>query len=329
MRRVVRAAAIALVAPVALVVGGGCHKEPPSAVVDDAGAAPSASADVSTDQRVLARVGAKTITVADYAAALQNMDEFDRVRYSAAARRRELLDDMIDVKLLADEARERGYDKDPIAEQETREILRDAILRKAWGTVPAPNEIPEGEVRAYFDAHSADFHDPERRRAGAIVVPTEAAATTVLGSALKATPVEWGQLVRAKSVDPQAKADVAVDLAGDFGFVSPPGDPRGTNERIPEPVRAAVFEIAKVGDVLPRVVSGAGQYYVVKYEGRSEAHDRSFQDAERSIRVKLAQDKRRAAEDALLADLRKQYPVQVDEGALSQVKVSLPDAGRD
>jgi peptidyl-prolyl cis-trans isomerase C len=299
--------------------------------VDDAGvgAAPSASADALTDQRVLARVGAKTITVADYAAALQNMDEFDRVRYSAAARRRELLDDMIDVKLLADEARDRGYDKDPIAEQETREILRDAILRKARDSAPAPNEIPEGEVRAYFDAHGADFHDPERRRVGAIVAATEAAATAVLGAALQATPVEWGQLVRAKSVDPQAKADVAVDLAGDFGFVSPPGDPRGNNERIPEPVRAAVFEIAKVGDVLPRVVSSGGQYYVVKYEGRSAAHDRSFQDAERSVRVKLAQDKRRAAEDALLAELRKQYPVQVDEGALSQVKVSLPDAGRD
>jgi peptidyl-prolyl cis-trans isomerase C len=324
MRRVVGASGVAL----ALVgAGAACRNAPPVAVVDDSGATPAPSA--SADLRVLARVGARTITVADYVAALQNMDEFDRVRYSAPARRRELLDDMIDVKLLADEARERGYDKDPIAEQETREILRDAVLRKARDTAPAPNEVPEGEVRAYFEAHKGDFHDPERRRVGAMVLSSEGAASAALAAALKATPVEWGQLVRARSVDPQAKADVAVDLAGDFGFVSPPGDPRGTNERIPDDVRAAVFEIAKVGDVLPRVVPARGQYYVVKYEGRSEAHDRSFQDAERSIRVKLAQDKRRAAEDALLDDLRKQYPVQIDEGALSQVKVSLPDAGRD
>jgi parvulin-like peptidyl-prolyl isomerase len=151
----------------------------------------------------------------------------------------------------------------------------------------------------------------------------------VLASALKATPVVWGELVRSKSVDPQAKADIAVDLAGDFGFVSPPGDPRGANERIPDEVRAAVFEVAKVGDVLPRVVPSNHRYYVVKYEGRSEAHDRSLQDAERSIRVKLAQDKRRAAEDALIDDLRKQYPVHIDEAALAQVKVALPDAGRD
>jgi len=322
MRRVVEAAAIALVAVGAV---GACRNAAPSAGADGGGAEPAPAS--SADERVLARVGGKTITVADYVAALQNMDEFDRVRYSAPARRRELLDELIDVKLLADEARERGYDKDPIAEQETREILRDAVLRKARDTAPAPNDIPENEVRAYFDAHKADFHDPERRRVGAIVLQGEAAASLVLAAALKATPVEWGELVRAKSFDSQAKADVALDLAGDFGFVSPPGDPRGANARIPDEVRAAVFEVAKVGDVLPRVVPSEHRYYVVKYEGRSEAHDRSLQDAERSIRVKLAQDRRRAAEDALIDDLRKQYPVRIDEAALAQVKVALPDAG--
>jgi peptidyl-prolyl cis-trans isomerase C len=327
MRRVAGIAAVAVVALVAPVLAAGCRKETPAASTGDAGPAPAGAA--SADQRVLARVGTTTITVADYVAALQDMDEFDRVRYMAPARRRELLDEMIDIKLLADEARDRGYDKDPIAQQETREILRDAVLRKARDTAPAPNDIPEGEVRAYFDAHRADFHDPERRRAGAIVLASESAATAALASALKASPVEWGELVRSKSVDPQAKADVPVDLAGDLGFVSPPGDPRGTNDRIPDEVRAAVFEAGKVGDVVPRVVPSGHQYYVVKYEGRSDAHDRSFQDAERSVRVKLAQDKRRAAEDALIEQLRKQYPVSVDEGALSQVKVTLADAGHD
>jgi hypothetical protein len=303
--------------------GGACRKDTSQAPAGDAGqvAAPAGSAD----ERVLVRIGKTTITVADYAAALQGMDEFDRVRYSAPARRRELLDEMIDVRLLADEARDRGYDKDPIAQEEVRQILRDAVLRKARDTAPAPNDIPEGEVRAYFDAHKADFHDPERRRVSAIVLGSDAAAAAVLASAVKATPVEWGELVRARSTDAQAKADVPLDLAGDFGFVSPPGDPRGTNDRIPEEVRAAVFEAGKVGDVVPRVVPAGPRYFVVKYAGRSDAHDRSFQDAERSVRVKLTQDKRRAAEDALLDDLRKKYPVTIDEGALSQVKV--PDAG--
>jgi peptidyl-prolyl cis-trans isomerase C len=288
--------------------------------------------------QVLAHVGDRTITLGDYVAALQHMDQFDRIRYSAPARRRELLGEMIDVMLLADEAREKGYDKDPATQQEVREILRDALLKKAREGVPAPEDIAAPEVQAYFDAHRADFHDPERRRVSAIVLPTAGAAAPVLAAAAKATPSQWGELVRAKSIDERGGAaarpskpelEGPVDLAGDLGFVSPPGDPRGTNVRVPEEVRAAVFEIGNVGDVLPRVVSAGGKFYVVKLESKAEGRDRTLQDAERSIRVKLSQDKARAAEDALLEELRKQYPVQIDEAALAQVKVdvSRTDAG--
>jgi peptidyl-prolyl cis-trans isomerase C len=289
--------------------------------------------------QVLARVGEHTITLGDYAAAVQHMDQFDRIRYSAPARRRELLSEMIDVVLLADEAREKGYDKDPIAEQEVREILRDALLEKAREGSPAPNEVPAPEVQAYFDEHKADFHDPERRRVSAVVLATPGAASAVLEAAEKATPAQWGELVRTRSVDPQSKSEGPVDLAGDFGFVSPPGDPRGVNARIPEEVRVAAFEIGasgatgvagqtgqtgQTGPVLPRVVPAAGKFYVVKLESKTEARDRTLPEAERSIRVKLAQDKVRAREEALLEQLRKQFPVEIDEAALAQVKVDVP-----
>jgi hypothetical protein len=233
---------------------------------------------------------------------------------------------MIDVMLLADEAREKGYDKDPITQQEIREILRDAMLKKAREGAPAPNDIPEEEVRAYYDAHKADFHDPERRRASAIVLAggAEAAAGATLEAAKKADAAQWGELVRARSVDPQARANVPLDLEGDLGFVSPPGDPRGANPRVPDEVRAALFEVPKVGDVLGRVVKAGGKLYVVKLASKTEPRDRPLQEAERTIRVKLAQDKIHAKEDALLDELRAQYPVKIDEAALGQVVVQLP-----
>ena len=304
---------------------------PSSAEPVEAGAerGPLSSAEAS---QVLARVGDRTITLGDYVAALEHMDQFDRIRYSAPARRRELLGEMIDVMLLAEEARDKGYDKDPATQQEVREILRDALLKKAREGSPAPGDIPAPEVQAYFDAHRGDFHDPERRRVSAIVLATPAAAAGVLDAAAKATPSQWGELVRSKSLNAQAgsrpqskpEGEGPLDLAGDLGFVSPPGDSRGVNVRVPEEVRAAVFEIANIGDVLGRVVPAGGKFYVVKLEGKTEPRDRTLQDAERSIRVKLAQDKARSAEEALVDELRKQYPVAIDEAALAQVKVDVP-----
>ena len=107
---------------------------------------------------------------------------------------------MIDVMLLADEARARGYDREPATEEQVREILRDAMLKKAREGAPTPNQVPADEVRAYFDAHRADFHDPERRRLSAIVLASEAAAAPTLQAALRASPTEWGELVRSRSI---------------------------------------------------------------------------------------------------------------------------------
>jgi DNA-directed RNA polymerase subunit F len=329
-----RVSTTALVAALVAVAANGCHHPTPSVDVDAGATAPAAATGAGDPGQVLARVGARTITLGDYEAALEHMDQFDRLRYRAPERRRELLDEMIDVALLADEARDRGYDHDPETQEELRQILRDAVLQTVRDGAPAPNDIPEADVRAYYEAHRADFRDPERRRVSAIVLGTEAAASSALAAAvaLPAASTAWGDLVRSRSIDANARADVPGDLAGDFGFVNAPGQgegDRGANPRVPDEVRSAVFDVARVGDVLPRVVKvtapGGARFFVVKLAAKSDAHDRTLQDAERSIRVKLAQDALRAREAALIDDLRKQFPVVIDEAALSRVHVG--DAG--
>ncbi len=320
--------------------GAAACKPPPSSAAgssDGAAAGPATHVEGPGDSaQVLARVGERTITLGDYVAALEHMDQFDRLRYQAPERRKDLLREMIDVMLLADEARDRGYDKDPVTEQEVREIVRDAVLKKARQAAPAPNDIAADEVSAYYEHHKADFHDPERRRVSAIVLPNASAAASALDAAQKVvdggSTGSWGDLVRTRSIESQAKANVPLDLAGDLGFVNPPDDAHGVNARVPDEVRAAVFEVTHVGDVLSRVVKaaspdGGAQFYVVKLAARVDGHDRTLQEAERSIRVKLAQDKANASEAQLIDDLRKQYPVIVDEAALARVRVDA--AGLD
>jgi len=276
--------------------------------------------------QVLARVGDRTITLGDYAAALEHMDQFDRLRFMSAERRKELLDEMISVELLAQEAVAKGYDKDPLAQQEARAILRDAMLAEARKNAPTPADVPEQEVRAWFDAHRAEYKDPERRRISVIVVRDESAARRVL-AAVKAAPLSaerWGELVREYSVDAQARADVPLGFAGDFGIVSPPGDARGETGRVPEAVRAAVFALAQVGDVLEQPVEADGRLFIARLTQTLPARERTYEEAERSIRVLLAQEKVRGRETELLAELRKSMKVEIDEAALASVAVRAP-----
>src|SRR5580698_11506370 len=105
MRQAVRAAAMGLVTLVtaaAMLVCQSCRK--PTSEQADAGAAMGGLTPEQSSQ-VLARVGDRTLTVGHYVAALEHMDQFDRMRYQSTERRKELLGEMIDVMLLADEAR--------------------------------------------------------------------------------------------------------------------------------------------------------------------------------------------------------------------------------
>jgi parvulin-like peptidyl-prolyl isomerase len=285
---------------------------------------------------VVAKVGDREITLGEFAATLENMDQFDRLRYQTPERRKDLLEQIVTVELLAAEARARGLDKEPETVEALRQVLRDAILHDLRRAAPAPAEIPEAEVRAYYEAHKADFEEPERRRVAHIAVKDKPKADKLLTDARKATPAQFGQLALEHSLDSPGKGYKGpVEMLGDLGIVGPPGDARGDNPRVPPELRAAAFQITKLGDVLDRLVQTAdGTFHVVRLVGKTDAHTRSYAEAERTIRITILQRGIAEREAALEAELRKQFPVQIDEEALGRVKLpfdpaATADAGVD
>jgi peptidyl-prolyl cis-trans isomerase C len=304
----------------------GCHKKA------DAGSTPASSASGAASQaprsltpeqaqQVLARVGDRTITLGDYAAALERMDTFERLRYQSPDRRRLLLNEMIELELLAQEAKRRGLDKQPETQERIRQMLRDELLRDVRKGAPSPADVPEADVRKYYDEHKADFAEPERRRVAHIAVTSASEAKQLIAKAQGASNADWGKLVSQSSLDKGNKAlgPAPAELAGDLGIVGPPGHPRGANPRVPEALRAAVFKIEKVGGVLPEPVADGGSFHVVRLSSRSDARERSFEEAERTIRVTLVQAELKEREAKLEAELKNKYPVTIDDAALAKV----------
>jgi peptidyl-prolyl cis-trans isomerase C len=322
---------VLLMLPVMLALG--CKTNPSSSSAPSA--TPSASARLSSAGlspelvgRVLAKVGTHEITLGEYAATLERMDPFERLRYQSPDRRKQLLDELVDLELLAEEAQRRGLDKQPETQERVRQMLRDELLAEVRASVPAPNDISEADARRYYDEHRDDFREPERRRLAHIALGSEAEAKSVLEKALTATPAEWGKLVEAKSKDAHSKPSSSLppELAGDLGIVGPPGHLRGENPNVPEPLRAAAFEIEKLGGVLPRPVAAAGAFHVLRLTGKTDARDRTFVDAERSIRVALVQERIRNREAELELELKKKYPVMIDEAQLAKIPVPASSA---
>lgn len=271
--------------------------------------------------KVLARVGDRTITLGDYAAALDRMDRFERLRYQTPDRRKQLLEEMIDVELMAREAERRGLAERPETQELVRQILRDEVLRDLREHQPKLEEIAASDVRAYYEAHRADFKEPERRRISVISAPNRGIAERVLAEARDADASRWGELVKRYSA--QKPEDPALapppELAGDVGLVTPPSWGKPDNPRVGAAVRAAAFEIERVGAVLGRVVQDGDFQYVVRLTGKNAPRDRSLEEAERTIRVRLVEETMRAAEARLDQELRMRFPVQINEAALATV----------
>jgi DNA-directed RNA polymerase subunit F len=311
-------------------IAGACHqKHATPAAPSESASAGAGKLTPELAKQVLAKVGEREITLGEYAETLERMDPFERLRYQSPDRRRQLLNEIIQVELLAEEAKRRGLDKQPETQERLRQMLKEELLRDLRSRMPAPNDIPEAEVHAYFDAHHDEFKEPERRRVSHIVVATEAQAKKALQTALGASASDWGKLVAEVSLDkpPQSSVPQPLELAGDLGIVGPPGHPRGSNPRVPEALRAAVFEIPQLGGVLDHVVPDGGKFHIVRMTGRTEARDRSYQDAERTIRVAIVQERIRAREEQLEQELKQRYPVTIDDQALAQAKVPEADAG--
>jgi len=307
-------------AAAALLVGCGESKQQ---TTSDAGA-PAFGLTAEQSARVLAKVGDRVITLGDFGRTLERMDQFDRLRYQSKERRRELLGELVDVELLAQEARRRGLDKEPDVQDAIRQLLREAMLAQTRQGLPTPADISAEEVRKYFEANADKFNEPERRRVSAIVLKSRADAEKALEAAKKAADASaWGELFHKHSVTaPRERGPNApLDLAGDLGIVGPPDDARGANPQVPEPVRAAVFRIDTIGAVAGEIVEADGKFYVVRMSGRTAGHKRTLAEADRSIRVALLQQKMQERERALEGELKQKFKVEVDEAALSSVQL--------
>ncbi|HEX4339368.1 MAG TPA: peptidyl-prolyl cis-trans isomerase [Polyangiaceae bacterium] len=309
---------------VALISTPACHRDAPAG-----GGTPATSSSVSgalpadLSVRVLAKVGDRTITLGDYVAVLDGMDRIERARYQTPDRREQLLKELVDVELLSKEAERRGLADRPEARELERQILRDEVLAEIRSKQPPLEQIPAGDVRAYYDSHRADFKEPERRRISHIVVRDAVTAEHVLASARGTTAKQWGELVRKSSLEKPA-ADLPDELVGDLGLVTPPSFGKNDNARVPEPLRAAAFEIEKAGDVLGHVVQSSG-FHVLRLTAESAARDRSLEDADRTIRVLIAQQHLHTAEATFEKELRARFPVKIDEAALAKIAVPAPE----
>lgn len=315
---------ISLSAGASIAIGCGDDGDPeatPTTTPEDDGTWPRHGLTREQAAEVVAKVGDTTITVGEVAEALAEQSPYLRARFNSPERRREFLDNLVRFELLAQEAERRGLSKSPEVERTRKQMMIQQLLRERVEDVITLSSVTDDEIRAYYEANTAEFNKPEQVRASHIFIRDRAKAERVLREIL-ARPDDillFRRLAEENDEDPETSQG---SRRGDLRFFSRDGS-REDAAPVPTEVAEAAFGIAEIGGLHPTLVRAGEGYHIVKLTGRRAALSRSLEESRRPIQNRLWRERRERAVEDLVARLRTEANVNENVAALESVQIDL------
>jgi hypothetical protein len=267
------------------------------------------------------------ITVEELNKMLAGMPPTVRLRYQSPAQKKELIERLARMDLLARESVARGHASDPDVVETLKNVLAQKLLKEEGEKALSP---PDEELQAWYDSHGSDYTRPETWRVSTLFLaapesnPAKVASQTakadkLLAQAQKLKPDDFagfGLLVKANSDDP-SKA-----LEGDLRALTVT---ELTNRYGPE-VAKAVQGLQKPGD-LSGVVHARTGLHLLKLRVHTPATQASFAEVKGQIRTRLTTERRNQAFDKFVSDLKTKANFTLDEAALAKVLVDANQKG--
>ncbi len=268
---------------------------------------------------VVAKVGDRTITVGDITEQINKLSPYIRRRWAAPEKRKEFLDNLIRMELLAQEAEREGLGKNnPEVDRVVDQVMIRLMIQNDLEKELIPTSIDEETLKAEYEKEKDKYLRPAQIRASHIVVKTKAEAEKVL-AALKEHPTDsrvFRDAVSAHSIDEASKTQ-----GGDLGYFSETGERSGDEAAVDKAVAAAAWKLEKVGDMTPEPVQSGAGFEIIKLTNKRAKLERSFESVKRMIENRLLREKRREAMDKFVAELKSKAKIKIYEDNLAKFKI--------
>jgi len=262
--------------------------------------------DISSPE-VLAQIGKKVVTKADFEARIAALPPEYQNRMKTDAQKKEFLEGFVQAQLLAMEARAQKIDKRKALqtriEDMTTSILAQEYARQILDKVP---KTTDAQIKAQYEKNKSTYLTPAMVSAQHILVKVDAAAKPEDAKAAQAKAegikkeldggADFGKLAEKYSDDPGSKG-----RGGDLGFFA-------KDRMVPEFSQAA-FTMKK-GEISRPVKTNFG-YHLIKVNDIKAEKQMDLKEATPQIKTQLENQARQTAVQKEIARLKKKYNVQV------------------
>ena len=276
----------------------------------------AAGAEDARRAEVVARFDGGQITVGELEEAILAQNPYMQQRYLNRDAAQALLDKNLRFDLLAAEAERRGYGARPDVQLAVKQSAVQTLLERDFDDRITVEAVPDADVKQYYDSHQDEFLHGEERRASVLMLADEAAAKALLPRAKSADMAAFRELVRTQSTDPTNN-----QRGGDLHYFTATG--RSSEESgisVDPAIAAAAFALRSVGDTSGVVKVGDG-FAIVKLTGLRPGQNSSLAQSTETIRSRLWRERRQAAIDTRLDELKKQLKVAVHPELVDAVKL--------
>jgi peptidyl-prolyl cis-trans isomerase C len=264
--------------------------------------------------KVVLTVGDETMTVGQYNQLVDALPE----QYQATARgagKRQVVEQLINLKAMAQEARRRKLDQDPGYKAQVAFQSENILASVLFRDMSANMKIENADVQKYYDEHKSEY---ERVKARHILIRTKGSAAPAGGKKelTDEEALEKTKALRARIVAGEDFAAIAKTESDDTGSGATGGELNffSHGQMVP-PFEKAAFALP-VGQVSEPVKSQFGYHLILVEKHESKTLDEVRPEIEKKLRPELAKQ--------AVDNLRKQTPVKVDDSFFGPAAPAAP-----
>ena len=244
--------------------------------------------------KILASVGGMPITDEDVNDFLRELGPRAQ-SYMSPEGRKVILNQLIGSKLLLLDAKRNLLEAEPQFKAELAKLKDSLLTSYAAEKAVSSVKVSDKDAEDYYNAHKEQFVSDESVNASHILVDSEELALEILAK-INAGEISFEDAAKEYSSCP-SKANGG--NLGDFG----------KGQMVPE-FDEAVFKM-EVGEITSAPVKTQFGYHLIKLIAKNAAEEMPFASIADEIKGALLQEKRRAAYDSKINQLKILYPVDM------------------
>ena len=250
------------------------------------------------NDKIIAEIGDTKIMLSEFNEIMKRVPSQFKSRLSTFEGKKELLSQLIEIKLFAKQARDIKIDKNPEVKIKLKESKDQILAMEYIEHLKKEIKLKDEELKNYYEKNKNRYYQQEEINVSHILVKTKKEANEIQKELKQGR--DFAQLAREHSTCPSK------NNGGNLGWF-------GHGKMVPEFDKAA-FDLKK-GEISDSVKTNFG-YHIIRVEGIKNAGQMSFADVKEKLIKQLTEEKAEVVIADSKAELNKKFNVKIFEDVL-------------